>query len=296
MRDNDFTWWQHAVGGVVAPIDANDPQTGYFKVREKRGGELVPVAFWWKDGECRCRINGNDVSAERAVELWPWASRHPVTYEDYTARIKTGKWPGEHEAVIGHNKAPMADDAEGIKERIEDLAREAEKMIAAGAATSEAISDQASDLANTFGEIESKIRELHKTEKEPHLEAGRVVDKKWFGLRDLAADLKRRLKLVVVTPFLNKKADEAAKAAQAAVQAGANPETLPQTRITSGSSKRSTALRTQISAEVTDWDAIITALKAHPDVREAIQKIANASAKAGVELPGMKIIKTKVAA
>lgn len=108
--------------------------------------------------------------------------------------------------------------------------------------------------------------------------------------------MKRRLKLAVVTPWLRFKDEEARKAKVAAISAGAAPETLPHQRTTAGSSKRSTALRTQISAKVNDWGALLAALKDHPDIHEAAQRIANASAKAGVALPGTEIIKEKVAA
>lgn len=292
-HQNDFTWWLNALAGNRAPINVNAPEAGFYKAR---GGE--PVAYWWdtKTGELRCHLDGRDVNEQRALELWPFVSKAPVAREDYDARRANGMWPGDHPAVIGHNAAPPEDTPEAIAERIADLAREAETMITAGAATTDAICDQASDLGNTFGELEAKVTALHKVEKEPHLEAGRAVDRRWFSLRDQAADLKRRLKLVVVTPFLRKKDEDAAKAKVAAIVAGAEPESLPQQRLTAGSSKRFTALRTQVSAEVTDWAALLAALKDNPAIREAAQRIANASAKAGVELPGTKIVKTKVAA
>lgn len=293
--ENAFTWWEAALAGHRTPINVNEPQTGYYKTRG-RDDRMAPVAFWYTQGVLRCRVDNAEVLPDRALELWPFASKSPVSYEDYTTRIETGKWMGESEAVIGHNAAPPDNSPDALSERLNDLAREADKLIAAGAATSDAISDQASDLANTFGEIEGKIKDLHKAEKEPHLEAGRAVDRKWFTLRDRAEDLKRRLKAVVVTPWLRKKDEDARAAKVAAIRAGAEPESLPQVRTTAGSSKRSTALRTQINAEVTDWRLLITNLTDHPDLRDAAQRIANASAKAGVELPGMKIVKQKVAA
>lgn len=294
--NNEWTWWQDALSGRHMPIDVNDPQTGYYRTRG-RGGRYMPVAFW-RDGagSLRCRVDNLDVLPERAVELWPFASKNPVSFEDYTARIETGKWPGEHEAVINHNQAPPENSVEAIAERIEDLAREAAKLIETGAAQSESVADQASDLANTLGELETKADKLRVAEKEPHIAAGRAVDGKWNPLRDKAAEFKRRLKLVVITPFLTRKRDEAMKANVAAVATGVAPETLPQQRVTAGSSKRATALRTHVSAEVENWDALLAHLKEHPEIREAAQRIANASAKAGFALPGTRIVKTQVAA
>ncbi len=295
---NEWQWWQDALVGKVASIQDGQPQTGYYRVKRKGREGYSPVAYWKdsKTGEQRCHMDGEEFDAQRALEIWPYASKSPVTAEAYAERLRSGKWPDESAAVVGHNLAPTDNSTASIADRIEDLAREAEKLIAAGAASNEAACDQASDLANTFGELETKVARLHVDEKAPYLEAGRTVDRKWFPLRDRAAELKKRLKLIVVTPFLNKKREEAEKANVAAISSGVAPEALPQTRLTAGSSKRPTALRTQTTAEVTDWDALLTALKSHPDIRETAQRIANASAKAGVELPGMKILKTKVAA
>lgn len=295
---NDFQWWRDALSGNRKPNDGNSPQCGYYKTRRKGRDGFVPVAYWWdtKTGELRCHMDGSDYDLQRALEIWPFASKNPVSTEDYGERIRTGKWPGEHAAVIGHNASPPDDTPESITERIADLAREAETMIAAGAALSEAVSDQASDLANTFGELEGKADKLRIAEKAPHLEASRAVDGKWQSLISRAADLKRRLKLIVVTPFLNKKTEEANRAAVAAITAGAAPEALPQPKLTAGASKRPTALRTQTFAEVTDWAALLAALHEHPDIRETAQRIANASAKVGVALPGTRIITRKVAA
>lgn len=294
----EWKWWCDALAGNVAPIHDGEPATGYYRVRRKGRDGFSPVAYWKdsKSGEQRCHMDGQDFDPQRALEIWPYASKQPVTREAYLERINSGKWPDESAAVVGHNAAPPADSVEALAERVADLAREAEQFIAAGAAPSQQICDQASDLANTFGELEGKIAGLHKVEKQPHLDAGRAVDTKWFGLRDKAADLKRRLKLIVVTPFLTKKSEDVQEANVAAISAGAAPESLPQQRLTAGSSKRQTALRTQVSAEVTDWAALLAALKDHPDIRECAQRIANASAKAGVALPGTTITKKQVAA
>jgi hypothetical protein len=295
---NNFTNWKRLLAGEPLAIDANEPAPGYYRVRRRGRDGYIPVAFWrdTKTGELRCHVDGADISEQRAIEIWPYAAKNPVSSDDYLERIRQGKWPGEHDAVIGHNMAPVDDAPEAIGERIEDLVREAEKLIKGGIALTQAACDQASDLANTLGELEGKCNKLHGVEKAPHLEAGRAVDRKWFPLRDYAADVKQRLKRLVVTPFLRKKDEEATRAAIAAISSGAAPETMPQSKITAGSSKRSTALRTQTSAEVFNWELLIVALMEHPTIKEKAQEIANASAKAGIELPGTKIIKTKVAA
>lgn len=295
---NTYEWWQNALAGNRAPIHDGDPMPGFYRVRRK-GHEIdSPVAFWYdtKDGSLRAHMDGSDFDLQRALEIWPYASKKPVTKDAYGERVRSGKWPGDSAAVVGHNQAPVSDDITAINDRIEDLSREAEKLITIGGAVDQAVCDQASDLANTFSELEKKADKLREDEKAPHLEAGRAVDGKWRATINRAADLKARLKRFVVTPFLQKQDDERRKVQSAAIAKGVAPDAVPEVRTTAGSSKRATALRTQVSGEVTDWDAFLTPLHGHPAIREAAQNIANASAKAGIELAGMKITKTKVAA
>lgn len=298
---NDYTWWRNALKGIVGPITADEPMAGFYrgKRRDKQTGAVTfqAIAYWYKDGALHCHVNQSPVDDQRAREIWPYVSKSPITDQVYFAVVRDGKpWPDLNEAVIGHNAAPVEDDADAIRDRIEDLAREAERMIKAGAAESEDIVNQASDLANTFGELQTKIAALHKVEKQPHLDAGRAVDAKWFGLRDRAADLKSRLKAVVVTPFLKKKDDEARAARIAAVQTGKPVEEIPQTRVVAGSSKRSTALRTYVSAKIVDRDKLLDSLKEHPELNALLQNIADKAAKSKIALPGCEIIEERRAA
>jgi hypothetical protein len=298
--EDPWAWWQNALKGVFSQISADEPQTGFYRSRrkDKRTGEVyfAPVAYWYKEGVLRCQIGGREVDDIVAREAWPYVSRRPITHELFTAVRNGEPWPDLNDAVMGHNAAPVEDSLDAIKDRIEDLAREAERMLKAGAATDQAMSDQASDLANTFGELQNKVVGLHKVEKQPHLDAGRALDTKWFSLRDRADDLKKRLKAVVVTPWLAKRAAEAEAAKRAAIQTGTPIDQTTQVRVTSGSSKRSTGLRTHYFAEITDKAALLESLKDHPRVAALLQEIANDAAKQQVALPGCAVKSEKRAA
>lgn len=298
---DEWSWWRNALNGVFDTIHADEPKTGFYRSRrkDKESGQVTfhRVAYWYKpDGALACQVDGKPVDDLRAREMWPYVSQRPITYEVFDAVAKGGAWPDLNEAVIGHNQAPVADTVEAISERIDDLAREAERMMKAGGATEQAIADQASDLANTFGELQNKIVDLHKAEKKPHLDAGRAVDGKWFGLRDRAEDLKKRLKAVVVTPWLTKKAQEAEAAKVAALTAGRSVEEAPQVRATAGSSKRSTGLRTHYFALIEDKAKLLDSLKDHPRLVALLQEIADDAAKKQVALPGCVVKSDKRAA
>ena len=289
----EWKWWLDALAGNIAPVHDSDPQCGYYR---KRDGTPIAIFIGRTYGTLRVYVNNRPADLQPIFDDWPYISKHPVSEDAYKARVNTGKWPDHNEAVVGHNRAPVADSLDAISERIEDFAREAEKMIAAGAAANQDAADQASDVANTLGELQGKVDALRKAEKEPHLEAGRVVDRKWFKLRDRAADLKRRLKAVVLTPFQVRINAEAEKAKIAAIATGVAPEALPEVRTTSGSTKRQTALRTYYRAEIEDKATLLGSLRDHPDVVECIQRIANAAAAKQLALPGCKIIKEQRAA
>jgi hypothetical protein len=300
LPPDEWEWWRNALKGVFGTMHADEPATGFYRSRrkDKQTAEVTfqTVAYWYKDGKLRCQIGGKDVDDLVAREAWPYVSRRPITHVLFIAVCHGEPWPDLNEAVEGHNRAPVDDSIEAIQERIDDLAREAERMLTAGAAQDQATSDQASDLANTFSELQAKIVNLHKAEKAPHLEAGRTVDKKWFGLRDRADDLKARLKAVVVTPWLRKKDAEANAAKVAAITAGKPAEAAPEVRVTAGSTKRSTGLRTYYFAEITDKTALLESLKDHPRVVAVLQEIADEAAKKQVALPGCAVKSEKRAA
>lgn len=317
VQSDPWWWWNEAMQGRFHPLGDGELVWGYFRAKRKGAEVDSGVAFWQdsKSGEWRCHMDGQDFDIDRAREIFNYCKARPVSVEDYGTRKRTGMWPGDNEAVIGHNRAPVDDTPEAISERIEELVREAKRMIEAGGATEKDIADQASDVANALGELATRATDLHKVEKAPILEAGRAIDAKWFNLRDLASDWKAKLKLVVVTPFLKAQQEKVAeqqriareaaeRAAAAAVAQGENPAVAaakamaenPVPRNTAGSSKRSTGLRNVTSANVTDWVALLTHLSDNEKVREVAQKIADAAAKQGLALPGCEIIKDQRAA
>lgn len=296
-----YEWWRNALNGVFGTTHAEEPQPGFYRSRrqDKQTGAVTfkAVAYWYKeDGTLRCQFDGKDVDENTAREAWPYVSRRPITHELFKAAREGAAWPDLNEVVAKDNAAPADDSIEAIQERIDDLTREAERLTKAGAATDQATADQASDVANTLGELQNKIVDLHRAEKKPHLDAGRATDTKWFGLRDHAENWKKALKAIVVTPYLAKRAAEVDAAKIAAISTGTPAADVPQGRVTSGSSKRSTGLRTYYSAEIQDKAKLLEALKDHPRVLAVLQEIADDAAKTQVALPGCVVKSEKRAA
>src|SRR5690606_23805235 len=91
--------------------------------------------------------------------------------------------------------------------------------------------------------------------------------------------------------------EEAAKEAERKAEAAAAADREAAARnAAAGRTGAKVALRTFTSAEVTDFDALLMALKDRPEIKEIVQTLANRAAKSGVELPGMKITEERRAA
>jgi hypothetical protein len=114
-------------------------------------------------------------------------------------------------------------------------------------------------------------------------------------LRDRASDLKKKLKLIVITPFL--KADKITRddANAALVAMGADPSSITAAKPKAAGNTHTTALRTVAKAVIFDEEALLSHLCGHPEIAITMQKIANASARAGITLPGMRIEHDQVA-
>lgn len=221
MRTNDTTNWRRRLAGEIIPIIDGEPEYGFYRVRTRDKTSWRPVAYWYaEDDTLRCRLAGQDLDQQSAAELWPWASQHPISHETYGAVTRGEPWPDLNDVVTLSNRAPPDDSLEALQEAIDDLGREAERLIKAGAAKTEDAANQAADVANKLGELREKADKARKAEKQPHWDAGCAVDDKWRPIIT-AADIYTRLKEIVCTPFLRaEKAKKDARVAEERRKAG----------------------------------------------------------------------------
>ena len=309
MSEDQYSFWRRRMAGEIVPIHDGEPQSGFYKLRTK-DGNWHPMAYWFaKDGSLRCRIGNQDVNDQAANERWPWASKNPISHEVYKSVIAGQPWPDQHEAVIrdraNSTGAPEEDSFEGLKDRIEDLARDAQKLIDAGAATDQSASDRAADLANRLAELYKQADAARAAEKKPLDEAVAAVQAKWKPLLG-AADIYKRIKEVVITPFLraemakHRAAEEAArKTAEDAARAGQPiPDAIPQRAAPKAGSggRRSVALRTVKVVTIVDRKAVLDFFADNPIITEALQKMAEKATAAGVVVPGVAVTEEQRAA
>lgn len=310
-----WTWWQNALAGNVGPMHEGQPEQGYYRTRFK-GGQWEPVAIWLDDGGAWLAMRGERMVD--AADAWNFCRTHPVSYEAYQKAIEGAGWDDEPPApAIGHNLP--SDPFEALTLEYEAEAEQAKEFMKTPVTTQDQ-ADKAAIWAKRLTSIKNKATDLHKVEKQPHLDAGRNVDNKWRGLKEDPDTLAKKLK-AHVTPFLQeqqrleyerqqRERDEAerkrreaeALAAQADVSdtaAQAEAERLQQEankqeqaaqaqKPQAGRTGARVSLRTFVSARITDYDKALKALGNHPEMKALVETLANRAIRAGVELDGVE--------
>jgi hypothetical protein len=302
-----YSFWERRLKGEILPIHDSDPQSGFYRLIRK-DGTSHPVAYWFdKAGALRCRIGDADVDEQRAMEAWPWASKHPIAYATYQAVRRGESWPDEHPAVILSNNAPADDSFEGLSQQIESFAEAAEAMIKAGAAPDQSTADQASHLANKLSDLQKKADAARAAEKKPHDDKAAEVQAKWKPVIGVA-DIYRRLKAAVVEPFLkaeDKKRREAEDAARKAAEEAARtgqpiPEPVPAATRSApkagAGGRRSVALRTVKVVTISDRAALLAFFADNQRVTDLLQDMAEKAVRAGVTVPGVTVTEEQRAA
>lgn len=263
-----WDFWRRArmdpgrIGSADLPLHPDSPEVGFWRYYDKRADRWIPVAYWLDDdGMMSCARDGDPVEPVKMGDLWHRVCRHPISFLEYQ-RATDGKGFADEPpaSVIGHNLS------EDLAEQLR-LEYEAEMEIAAGLlaqeVTSQDIADQIAIMAARLSKLRGRADDEHTREKRPHLEAGRAVDDRW-RFRETVMESLGRLKKHL-QPWLDSHEPSA------------------------GRTGARVSLRKVRIGEITDVDAFFQAVKARPEIREALQKTANQLAKMNVIMPGLAI-------
>lgn len=325
---NLWHWWQDACAGRFGPMHEGQPEQGYYRTRFK-DGQWEPVALWFEGGEWKA------MRGERLVEpgdAWNFCRTHPVSYEAYQKAIDGAGWDDEPPApAMGHNLPSDPFEALTLEYAAE---KEQAQAFMKSPITTQDQADKSAIWSKRLAVIAKKATDLHKVEKQPHLDAGRNVDNKWRDLKEepdaLSKKLKRHLDAFLQEEARKERERQAAARAEAdriqreaeAARLAAEKAAAPaeddtaaiaehnnriaeaqrledqaaqanrdaQARNASaGRTGAKVSLRTFTFAEITDFDALLMALKDRQEIREVVETLANRAAKSGVELAGMAI-------
>lgn len=314
---DEWQFWREALAaGRGVDTERGNPRSGYYRLK----GDAV--AFWREDAEVCCWRSGAYQAPKHADaidELFGFCAPHPVSYETFTAFQETGRWPDEIAPVEVDSTLPPHERASAEltaqREAMAAWIREIKEI-----ATQEQ-ADKAGGFADEFAKIESRAKASHKTEKEPFLEGGRVVDAAWKPVIARADELKAYAKKAS-EPFLIAKRDrlraeekaaadarakaerEAAERRRQAEAAGAPPPVEEPRPLPAPPPQKAKAgkvhLRTVTKHQIISMRAVLeylATLNDHSqDLKDVVQIAVNRMSNAGVKVPGVETKTVEVAA
>lgn len=188
---DDFSWWAAALAGTRGPISADEPQSGFYR-QKNRDGQYEPVAYWKDEGsgEQRCHINGKAPQDPlRQFEVWPHAARNPIAAEAYWHRMDTGAWLDNDAGAAAAAKGPTIDPATDPAGSLAAEIAAAKAGIAAySPIDSDAQSAKAQTLRSTLTGLSGKAQKAYEALNRPLLDEQQRIRKVWFPLRDEAAN------------------------------------------------------------------------------------------------------------
>lgn len=311
-----WQFWRDALSGNGAEINADEPQCGFYKKRDGKGGKWLPVMIRYDDGgRLRCRV-GDDSNAD-PHEVWTWCAGNPISKEDAKHAFETGAFPGDA-PKIGDNSGSLS-----LADQIKDYAHQALDWLRKTGIKDDRTKDVAANFRAELLRLSKEADTQRETEKRPHDEAAKAVQAKWKPLIDTsknAADEirdaltafmtaeKRRLEAEQRAKWeAEQKATAAARAeieAQRAKQMRDDPiaaMTSPEPELpmappppepvkvqAGGQRGRKTGLREVTRYVVTDHKAALAFFADSEDVRELVSKLAERASKAGVAVPGVE--------
>lgn len=307
---DQYHWWRNALAGNAGPVHSEEPQSGFYKLRDKRRGLFEPVAIW-RDHEDNiiCRVGD---SVKDPVLTWQWCAGAPVSKADAKHAFEHGSWPGDV-PTIGDNSGDLS-----LMEQLRDYMETARSWLQSTEVTNKLTCDQAGNYAAELTKLKGRLDKERDSKVRPHLDAQRDINAEYKPTIDEADKLSKDIKRAA-TAFMQaekrrleeeqrrkyeaerKAAEEARKAAAAAatpVEDVPEPPPPPQpVKVNAGGQRgRRMGLRTFTEYVVEDYAAALAFAKDSDEVRSAVEKVCKAAAKAGQNVPGVTVIKEERAA
>lgn len=315
---------------MSAPIHADHPQAGFYKLRYK-GGAWQPVAIWVHPERGLVARVGGEMRPPN--DIWTYCAKNPVDKAAAKFAFEHGRWPDDPEPGTAQENLP-ADPFERLKLTIEERQERAAELLEKHPLI------KSQETCNLFRNLQasilSDIKEadgLHEVEKRPILDAGKVVDDK-FRFRASAKVLCERLRSRYET-FMKTEEDRLKKEAAAKFQAEqerirkererieaeakkqmaddpiaaltTDPVEMPELPLApepvkvqaGGGVGRKAGLKTVYLGEITDLKAVVEHFIGHSDLKELIDKLVARAVKTGgatTKIPGVTVKEDRRAA
>ncbi len=280
----DYRYWHEALAGNKPEMHESDPQPGFYRWPKKAAygaRKTFKAVAYWRQGKAfmNCSIDDVDVEPEHGADIWVSVGSHPVSYENYQGYMETGRWADEHELVpMGSNQPPDDNSYEGLKAKIEELARDANKLLIDGAvATTQDEADQLSNLADRLAELGARAEEQRKAEKAPHDAAAEAVQKKWKPLV-ISSEVYKGIKNRLILPF------------RSALAKAARENNEEEVKFRAGTRGRAMSVRSTKSARIIDRDAVLAHFRDNEMISTSLQILADRAVRNGDTVPGTEIV------
>lgn len=313
-----------------------EPESGFYRKRKHKDGPFVPVAIWRDGNGILGVVNGKQVPAEDELwtrccrhpvsEKSYYAATETGAWPDDVPTAAP---------AIGHNSGADPDDPHAALTQEYEREAEAAQEFLQNPITEKQQADMAAAWSKRIAAIAKKATDLHKVEKQPALDECRRIDDRWRDLKDGAKELSTAIKRALdnylreearkeeerqrkaaAEALAKQREAEAAARKAAAFEAESQAEKLAaraeaerlqreadeaakatETRNASaGRTGSKVALRTFVTAKITDIEALLMALKERPEIVEVAQKLANSAVRQGKELPGVERVEERRAA
>lgn len=326
---DEFQFWRDALAGKEVPIYADEPRSGYYKLRYGRDAAYLPVAIWTVNGRQVCRVGAEQ---RDPLQVWTHCAGNPVSKEDAKAAFDTGTWPDMPVETPASNMP--SDPLEALKMEIADKEAQAEALLASGTAEKNANdANKARNIQAQLLSLEKRADEMFEVEKAPIRAKGNAVDEKYrfrSAVKSVADRLRKAYERFAKAEEDRQRAEaqkkfEAERAAaerarRAAEEAQAKllredpiaaltstPEPLPELPLApdpvkvqiGGGFGRKAGLRTEWVAQVENYATATAHFADHPDVKALIEKLATKAVKAAkgaITIPGVKVCEDRRAA
>jgi hypothetical protein len=295
MAEWEWQYWHDRLNGKPVQMSPSHPQAGFYREprKEHYGARRTfrPVAYWPNEnGQLHCRIGDDDVTPQRALELWTRVGQHPVSEQAYREVAQNGGlWPDEHELVaMGDNQPPDDESFEGLRDAIEPLAREAEERLKGGPIQDQDEANRIANLADRLAELWKKAEEQRKADRKPHDEELKRIQARWSPLQT-AAEVYKNLKYRLTTPWLQRQTEAQQQEAEAAAARG-EPAAADAPRPRAGTRGRAQTLKSTKKARIDDYAVCLKFFEDSEDVRGTVQMLANRAVRAGAKVPGVTVI------
>lgn len=294
-----YALWQSLRDTAGSPPRDGAFGSGFWMLASAKG-HATPVATYVSDEDPEEKIvtigtgdTGRDVTSVfdpgefLAFMSDRWHRLQAVTEEAYRAACDTGEWPDM--TPVEHKSNNPPEGFEAIVAEIEELLRDAAKLIEGGPAKTKEEADRAANLKAKLGDLGKQAYEEKRKEKAPHEKAAKDVEERWSPWISKAKLRADDITRAVSEPYLiEQKRLAKIEADRIAAETGA----AVAVKVNAGAKGQRTKLVTVWSAKIVDYDAALAALRNHSSVVACIQAIADdtARSRAKTPIPGVEFI------